>query len=217
MDETPLRAPHLIDLGEGAWVTYQSNWLSPEESADLFAHLLTAVSWESRPIVVFGKEIPQPRLIGWAGYLPYRYSGQTLEPRPFTEPLQALTERVGAAVGVPFNHLLLNRYRSGQDKLGLHADNEPELGKDPTIAALSVGATRRFQLVRKGKKKKEKKDLLLRDGSLLVMGGTTQHRWYHGVPAQPQVEGERINLTFRLLLGPPGFRSLGPVDDPPAP
>lgn len=168
--------------------------------------------WEQRSIRVFGREIPQPRLIGWAGALPYRYSGQTLEPRPLEPVLTELMDRVNAACGVTFNHILLNRYRDGRDAMGVHADNEPELGPWPTIAAISLGAVRPFLIEPKEKRgrKKHRKRIPLQHGSLLVMGGRMQHTWRHAVPRVNGLDQERVNLTFRVLRGPPGWRGQDP-------
>lgn len=200
------------DLGDGAWIDYDPGWLPEGEASDLFTRLAAEQAWEHRPIVVFGKEILQPRLIAWAGELPYRYSGQTLPPRPMEGALAELTARVCAEVGVPFNHVLLNRYRDGQDNMGRHADDEWELGRDPTIAALSLGAVRRFDLLKKGKgKRRPRRSIPLAHGSLLVMGGSIQHRFWHAVPKAGAGVGERINVTFRLLLGPPGCRPKRPA------
>lgn len=113
---------------------------------------------------------------------------------------------------MPFNHILLNRYRSGRDAMGVHADNEPELGPWPTIAAISFGAVRPFLIEPKEKRgrKKHRKRIPLQHGSLLVMGGRMQHTWRHAVPRVNGLVDERINLTFRLLHGPPGWRGEGP-------
>lgn len=193
------------DLGGGAWYSYTPEWLDPEASGALQAALTEQIQWEQRAIRMFGRELMQPRLVGWAGALPYRYSGQVLEPRAAPSVLDTLTEQVIAEVGIPFNHVLLNRYRDGADRMGRHADDEPELGREPVIAALSLGATRRFRLEKKGKR--VRRTQALANGSLLVMGGTMQHRWYHAVMREPGCTAERINVTFRLLRGPPGWRA----------
>jgi alkylated DNA repair dioxygenase AlkB len=194
------------DLGAGAWMTYRPGWLSHDEADRLFARVKDEVVWEERAIVVAGRPILQPRLVGWAGAMPYRYSGQTLEPRAPGPALAALTEQVSAATGHTFNHVLLNRYRDGRDSIGFHADNEPELGRDPFVAAVSLGAERRFVIQRKGKRRGKPRTLRLAHGSLLVMGGTMQHHWYHAVPRERPPTAERINATFRILRGPPGWR-----------
>ncbi len=198
-----------FDLGKDAYTDYDPQWLDSEESDDMLASLLTSCAWEQRAIVAGHKEVMQPRLIDWGGDLPYRYSGQTLEPRPLTGLLGELNERVSDVVGVPFNHVLLNRYRDGRDHMGMHTDAEFELGQNPTIAALSLGVSRHFVLRPKFKGRKHERRFLLAHGSLLVMGGTLQHRWRHGVPKMMGVSGERINVTFRRLMGPPGWRWWG--------
>jgi alkylated DNA repair dioxygenase AlkB len=193
------------NLGGGAWIVYVPGWLERDEATELQEQLTEQVPWEQRAISMFGKQIMQPRLIGWGGALPYRYSGQTLEPREVLPVLQPVWDRVVSEVDVPFNHLLLNRYRSGDDAMGFHADDEPELGWEPVIAAVSLGVRRKFVMKAKGKRK-TKRTVELAHGSLLLMGGTHQHKWYHGVPRQAAVQMERINLTFRLLKGAPGWR-----------
>ena len=153
--------------------------------------------------MLFGRRILQPRLIAWAGDLGYRYSGQTLEPRAFTPAAATLLARVTARAGAPFNHVLVNRYRSGDDSMGLHADDEPELGRDPLVATVSLGVARRFVVRPRKKSDPRRCELSLGHGALLVMGGSCQRHYVHGVPRQPGLAGERISLTFRRLLREP--------------
>ena len=138
-----------FDLGKGAFTDYDAHWLDSETASHLQACLTEQMTWEQKPIYAFGKALMQPRLVAWAGDIPYRYSGQTLEPQPVSKVLADLMHQVSITLGVPFNHVLLNRYRDGKDTMGMHADNEPELGKNPTIASISIGAKHRFQI--KGK------------------------------------------------------------------
>jgi alkylated DNA repair dioxygenase AlkB len=194
------------NLGGGSWIAYATGWMEPDAATALQEVLTAQVAWEQRAIRMFGKEIMQPRLIGWGGELPYQYSGQTLPPMPGPAALQPVWDRVSEEVGHAFNHVLLNRYRDGQDAMGFHADDEPELGYEPLIAALSLGVRRKFVLKAKGKNKKQR-TVELAHGSLFLMGGNCQHRWYHGVPRQGSVDKERINVTFRLVRGPPGWRA----------
>ena len=191
----------------GAFTEYDANWLDEDQATRLFRDLVEQLDWSERPIYALGKELMQPRLIAWAGELPYKYSGQTLEAQPTAPVLKDVLQAVSTRLGVPFNHVLLNRYRDGRDNMGMHADNEPELGKNATIAAISLGVDRWFVMCPKGKKANRfKRKFKLTHGSLFVMRGTVQHRWRHGVPKMGEVEQERINLTFRLLKGPPGWR-----------
>ena len=186
-------------------MTYYPDWLSGEAADTLFQTLMDEGDWEHRAIVALGREVMQPRLMDWAGDLPYKYSGQVLAPRPIEAPLSGLNEAASALSDEEFNHIILNLYRDGKDNVGMHADNEPELGRTPTIASLSLGVTRRFVLQHKQKRRNRRK-LDLTHGSMLVMGGTMQRRWRHGVPKQVAVEQPRINVTFRRLFGPPGWR-----------
>jgi alkylated DNA repair dioxygenase AlkB len=195
-------APVRVSLASGAWLDHEAAWLSEDEATAALAALRDELTWEQREIVLFGRPILQPRLIAWAGDHGYRYSGQTLEPRPFTPTAARLLGRVGAHAGVAFNHVLANRYRSGHDSMGLHADDEPELGPDPPVAIVSLGAVRRL-VVRSRRKGERRHDLELGNGALLLMGGTFQRHYVHGVPRQAGPAGERISLTFRRLLRAP--------------
>jgi alkylated DNA repair dioxygenase AlkB len=192
-----------IRLLRGAWLDHDPAWLSPADADAALGALRDELAWEQREIVLFGRRVLQPRLIAWAGDLGYRYSGQTLEPRPFTPAARTLLARVVAAAGAPFNHVLVNRYRTGEDSMGLHADDEPELGPDPVVATVSLGEARRFVVRPRRKQDRERHDLWLRHGALLVMGGTCQRHYVHGVPRDAGARGERISLTFRRLLRAP--------------
>lgn len=192
-----------IPLASSAWLDYDAAWLSPDEADKVLAALRDELTWEQREIVLFGRRILQPRLIAWAGDLGYRYSGQTLEPRAFTPSAARLLARVRVQTGVLFNHVLANRYRSGDDSMGLHADDEPELGPDPLVAIVSFGAARCLVVKPRRKQDHGRHDLELGHGALLVMGGTCQRHYVHGVPRQAGTEGERISLTFRRLLRAP--------------
>ena len=192
-----------ISLARGAWLDHDPAWLSGDAADRALTALRDELEWEQREIVLFGRRILQPRLIAWAGEVGYRYSGQTLEPRAFTPAARHLLERVRADTGAPFNHLLVNRYRTGEDSMGLHADDEPELGPDPLVATVSLGAGRRFIVKPRRMEDGRRQDLELGHGALLVMGGTCQRHYVHGVPRQASVTGERISLTFRRLLRAP--------------
>ncbi|MEC7949182.1 MAG: alpha-ketoglutarate-dependent dioxygenase AlkB, partial [Myxococcota bacterium] len=185
------------------WYALARGWMDADEATLLHADLLSQTSWETRPVRgPDGQETVQPRLVGWAGSLPYTYSGQTLPPRPPTPALAALWARIESASGRRFNHAVVNRYRNGFDHMGLHTDREPQLGEEPLIAALSLGATRTFRLEWKYKRRR-KRTLALPHGSLLLMGGSLQKHWRHAVPRAPAGTGERLNVTFRWLYGPP--------------
>ena len=189
-----------IALAADSWLDFEPDWLSAGEAERALAAVRAEVTWAEREIVLYGKRIMQPRLVGWAGEVAYRYSGQTLEPRPFTNTVRALTDRVNEFAGARFNHVLLNRYRDGRDNMGMHADDEPELGPEPVVATLSLGATRRLTLVPRRPRDGERRALELPSGSLLVMRGACQRQFRHGIPREPRVTEERVSLTFRLIV-----------------
>jgi alkylated DNA repair dioxygenase AlkB len=193
-----------LELGADSWVEHLPGFLPPETAARTFAALQVELAWEQREIVLFGRPVLQPRLIAWAGELPYRYSGQTLPPRPFTATVAALLARIQTRAGTPFNHVLANRYRSGDDSMGLHADAEAELGPHPVVATLSLGATRRLQVVPRDKRHGPARHFPLASGDLFLMLGQTQRHFRHGIPKQPSLTEERISLTFRHVFRPPG-------------
>lgn len=194
-----------LELTHGAWIELREGWLTPAQAESLERDLLERLGWEQRHIVLFGKRVLQPRLIAWAGELPYRYSGQTLEPRAWADPVLELRRRVNAASGVEFNHVLINRYRDGNDSMGYHSDDEPELGPDPPVACVSLGQPRRFSLRARAATAGERaRSIELTSGSLLLMGGTCQRHYRHAIPREPNRSfAERVSLTFRRLLRAP--------------
>ncbi|MEP6984343.1 MAG: alpha-ketoglutarate-dependent dioxygenase AlkB [Chloroflexota bacterium] len=181
-------------------VLIDRDFITPAESDALFADLTANIAWEQKPIVFMGKEVMQPRLTAWYGDegKSYTYSGWTVDPLPWTPTLLTLRARVEGAAGVVFNSVLLNRYRTGQDSVGWHSDDEPELGTNPVIASISLGAARNFQFKHKHNPDL-KQTIELTNGTLLLMRGTTQHFWKHQIPKTTKVLGPRINLTFRVI------------------
>jgi alkylated DNA repair dioxygenase AlkB len=161
-----------------------------------FAKLHEAIAWTQHTTRVHGKEHPVPRMECWMGDAPYTYSGRTYDPAP----LPAIVDGIRAhlemflEVRYTFNSVLANLYRDGRDSVAWHADDEPELGSEPTIASLSFGAPRDFAI--KSKLTGERTTIKLRHGDLLVMTGRSQADYLHSVPKRANA-GERINLTFR--------------------
>jgi alkylated DNA repair dioxygenase AlkB len=184
-----------IPLTDSGWLLYDPAHLPLAEANALLIHLRDAVAWEQsgRP----GR--PFPRLTAWYADpgLTYSYSGVTHHATPWTPELLAVKQRAEVSAGTTWNSLLLNLYRDGRDSIGFHADDEPELGTNPVIGSISLGAERRFVL--KHPASGEKLEFALPHGSLLVMGGASQHHWRHGVPKTRKPVRPRINLTFRLI------------------
>jgi len=169
----------------------------PLSNAEIFERLLIETPWREESVVVYGKRHLQPRLTAWYGDASYTYSGLRLEPLPWTALLLEIRAAVEAACGRRFNSVLLNRYRNERDSMGMHSDDEPELGDAPVIASLSYGATRTFIL--RHKRDKRTVRLPLEDGSLLLMSGQLQRNWLHGINKSTRPLGERLNLTFRYI------------------
>lgn len=164
--------------------------------------LIAETPWRQEDIRLWGKTYKQPRLIAWVGDAgkAYRYSGLTLEPLPWTHLLADLRRRVEEAASTRFNSVLLNYYRDQQDSMGLHSDDEPELGPQPVIASLSLGATRPLLFKSRIDPAAKPMRIMLESGSLLLMRGDTQRNYKHGIAKQRRVIGPRINLTFRTIL-----------------
>lgn len=171
-----------------------------DEASGLFVELRQGVDWLEEEILIFGRRVPVPRRVAWHGDpgATYQYSGTPHRPEPWTPAQARIRDQVEALTGEPFNAVLLNLYRHGRDGMGWHADDEPELGRNPVIASVSLGATRRFCL-RHRRRRELKLDLMLPHGSLLLMSGGTQHHWVHALPKTRAAVGERINLTFRRI------------------
>ena len=163
--------------------------------------LIDEVPWRAENIVVWGKSVPQPRLIAWYGDkgADYTYSGIHHAPLPWTETLLDIKDRVEKVAGTSFNSVLLNYYRHHRDSMGLHSDDEPELGRRPIIASLSLGEKRTLILKHKTRRDLKSVHLKLTSGSLLLMKGDTQHYWKHGIEKEKLPCGPRINLTFRRI------------------
>jgi len=185
-----------VELRDGGWIQYWHRLLSPGEANRLFATLRREVAWEQ----LRNRLWTFPRLTAFAADrgVVYRYSGVTHTGTGWTPPLADIRRHIERTTGATFNGVLLNLYRDGQDSMGRHADAEPELGVNPLVASLSLGAVRSFVL--RHQASSEKRVFELAHGSLLVMGGTLQHHWTHELPKTAHPVGERINLTFRRFL-----------------
>jgi alkylated DNA repair dioxygenase AlkB len=184
-------------LRDGGTLVYDAAFLGCDEADALFDTLRRDTAWKQE----VGRGRPFPRLTAWYADdgLIYRYSGVTHIGGGWTPTLSEIKERIEKAAATDFNSVLLNRYRSGRDSIGMHADDEPELGVNPVVASVSLGGVRSFVL--KHRASGDKRSIELAHGSLLVMGGTCQHHWVHGIPKTEAAVGERINLTFRKVAG----------------
>ena len=172
---------------------------------DLFRQLLVDTPWNDGSYLAAGRRFQLPRLQAWFADegIAYRYADNLLNSHPWTPRLSALRQQVEAVTGHRFNAVLINQYRDGGDSVSWHADDEPDLGPAPTIASLSLGATRTFCLRPRGADRSPHElPIPLPSGTLLLMRAPLQRDWEHAVPAEPSVTAPRINLTFRLVSPP---------------
>jgi alkylated DNA repair dioxygenase AlkB len=189
-----------LDIPEAEVIFYPAFFPTPVADR-LLEQLVATTQWRQDCMMMFGERKPLPRLTAWYGDpgARYIYSGIVNVPLPWTAAIAEVKNAVEAPSGVVFNGVLLNRYRTGRDSMGWHADDEPEFGEDPVIASVSFGGTRNFQL--KHKRRKElKASVELTHGSLLIMRGGTQANWLHQVPKTAKPVEERLNLTFRRIV-----------------
>lgn len=195
-DHEPQR-PHLPGADLALYVTM--GLADPEGIMD---QLVRETPWREEEITVFGRTHLQPRLVAWYGDADahYTYSSIPHTPLPWTGLLLTLRRAVEDLCATRFNSVLLNYYRDGRDSMGLHADDEPELGERPVIASLSLGETRRFFFRHKHDRSQQGLALDLTHGSLLVMAGDTQSNWKHGINKVSRPCGPRVNLTFRQII-----------------
>ena len=176
-----------------------------DDANSLYNTLLTDLPWQSDIVTLFGKTHVTTRQIVWMGdtEADYQYSGHVRQTVPWSSTVfhvKQYIEQALAKIGVTanFNTCLLNYYPSGSDGMGYHADDEKELGAQPIIASLSLGATRKF--VFKHKKTQDKVELYLESGQLVVMHGDTQTFWKHTITKTKKVSEGRISLTFRQMV-----------------
>ncbi len=182
-------------------VNYDHQWLDEVSADALFQQLQHQISWSVHRIRIFGKLVDSPRLSYWIGDpgTEYLYSGTKFAPQPWPAVLDVLRQKLQIDLKLPFNSVLANLYRDGGDAMGWHSDDERELGRQPVIASLSLGATRRFCFKHRYDPN-NKLSLDLAHGSLLVMGGDTQTQYRHALPRTRKPIGARINLTFRQII-----------------
>jgi len=179
---------------------YYPEFLTRAESRILIKKLITEVPWQQRTVTMYGKEILTPRLTAWYGdnNKTYSFSGTKFDPITWTNELKELKQKIETLTNLPFNSVLLNYYRDGNDSVAWHSDDETELGENPNIASLSIGQSRIFEFRHK-KDYHKKYALALEDGALLIMKGDLQHHWEHRIPKSKVFELPRINLTFRSV------------------
>jgi alkylated DNA repair dioxygenase AlkB len=180
-------------------VNYFGQILYYNQANHYLSKLLETIDWKQDELLMFGKKITTKRKVAWYGDegIQYTYSKTTKKAIPWTKALLELKSIVEEKTGELFNSCLLNLYHDGNEGMGWHSDDEKELKKNGAIASVSIGAERKF--VFRHKAAKEKVNLILEHGSLLVMKGSTQKHWQHQLPQSKKIDTPRINLTFRMI------------------
>ncbi len=191
--------PMYLDDDHSSQLAFWPGWLSSTVADGLLETAIKQTPWREDKIFIMGKEIPIPRLQNWFGdpSTSYTYSRIRMQAVAFPSWMEALRLQVESATGQLFNRALVNYYRDGRDSVDWHADDEPELGLDPIIASVSLGAEREFQL--RHNTTKERVKITLPHGSLLLMGAGIQSCWQHRIAKVKQLDSPRVNFTFRYM------------------
>ena len=185
---------------KGLEIISYEKFINTSDGDRIFASALNEIPWQTSTIKMYGKEVAIPRLQCWIGDpgCEYAYSGKSLQRYDFFEPLIEIRSLIQNQLGIYFNSVLANLYRNGNDSMGFHADDEPELGNNPVIASLSLGEER--PLIFQNKDKAETKTFDQPHGSLMLMKGATQSAWKHGIRKSKKISEPRINFTFRNII-----------------
>ncbi|RKF15635.1 alpha-ketoglutarate-dependent dioxygenase AlkB [Alginatibacterium sediminis] len=189
----------VVRLEQHRWFGYHPKWLAKSTCEQLINELADAVQWPESHIHMFGRRIAEPRRSAWFGdpHCSYTYSGQLRQPQAWRTELFQLKILLESELNHNFNSVLVNCYRDGQDYMGWHRDNEKELGQNPLIASISLGASRRFLL--RERRGEQQFEFLLGSGDLLVMRAESQEICEHSLPKMRALQQARINLTFRQI------------------
>lgn len=181
-------------------VQYYGKVIQEMVADDYFEKLMQNIAWENDQAIILGRQITTKRKVAWYGDQGYEYTYSNVNryALPWAVELLELRQRVQQLTGERFNSCLLNLYHTGEEGMAWHSDDETDLKKNGAIASLSFGAERKFAF--KHKQSKEKVELYLEHGSLLVMKDTTQSHWLHRLPPTKKVSTARINLTFRTIV-----------------
>lgn len=194
-----LNNPNFNLLPQDGTVNYYGKIFNQDQISFFYERLLESISWKNDEAIIFGKKIITKRKVAWYGEenFSYTYSKTTKQALPWTKELLELKEIIEEKTGEEFNSCLLNLYHNGSEGMAYHSDAEKDLKKNGAIASVSFGAQRKFSF--KHKVTKERVDLILENGSLLVMKDQTQNFWLHRLPPTTKVLTPRINLTFRFI------------------
>ena len=191
------------------------HFIAPDSAASLLHTALADFDWQQERFVMFGRRVAAPRLsvcFGEPGAA-YRYSGVERLAQPWPDAVHGLAKQVSSALRWRTNFVLVNRYRSGQDHLGWHSDDERDMGPAPVVATVSIGAPRTFRMAAR-RKGSPNHDVVLEDGSLFLMWGRSQRHYRHCVPRRLRETGERISFSFRCTANVGRARTADALAEP---
>lgn len=179
---------------------YHGLVLNEQTAQQYYDILLNTIAWQNDEAIILGKHITTKRKVAWYGddNYSYTYSRVTKEALLWTKELLELKQLVETKTQTTYNSCLLNLYHNGSEGMAWHSDDETALGKNATIASLTLGAARKFSF--KHKRNNHTESIVLENGSLLTMEGETQQHWLHRLPPTTKVNSPRINLTFRTIV-----------------
>jgi hypothetical protein len=175
---------HRVDLGGGSWVDLARGYLRGADT--LLDELIARVAWRSGRRPMYDRIVDDPRLS-------YRFGAGELAPHP---ELARVRDELTARYCVPLGELALNFYRDGRDSVAFHRDRELRELDDTIVAILTLGACRPFRIRPCASAGARSRDLAPASGDLLVMGGTCQREWEHGVPKIARA-GPRVSAMWR--------------------
>ncbi len=183
------RAIHRVALSQGAWLDLAPGWLSGAD--ELFLALLHDVPWQAERRQMYQREVDVPRLLCF-------YGEDAALPHPLLAGIRsALSEHYQSELGEPFRTAGLCLYRDGRDSVAPHGDTIGRSStQDTMVAIVSLGAPRVMTIrPRNGSAPAQRHQL--GHGDLLVMGGSCQRTWLHGIPKTARPAGPRISVQFR--------------------
>ena len=170
------------ELTDGAWIERLPGWLAGEQT--VFDTITGTTKWHSHRRPMYDRIVDVPRL---TASIPRDGKGHPV----LDDIVAALSERFDE----PCDRIGLAWYRDGSDSVAPHGDNVARNMQTATMAIVSCGARRRFHLSPAAGGRGLSFEL--GHGDLLVMGGTIQRTWRHGVPKTNRPVGPRLSMMFR--------------------
>jgi alkylated DNA repair dioxygenase AlkB len=170
-----------MSLDFGAWVDHVPGWVAGDGA--LFDELEHGLPWRRETMHMYDREVAVPRLLA---RVELGSAGQLL--------IEGMRQALSARYGEQFVYTSAALYRDGRDSVALHGDTTARDMLEAVVATVSLGAPRRFLL--KPAQGGASIALPLGHGDLLVMGGTCQRMWRHGIPKAASA-GPRIAVMFR--------------------